>query len=153
VIIDTVLILHHTGKVGKSPRGGSALFNGADTGVLMERKGDSVTATCTRQKNAALFPPITLRLVPVADSCVLEPGEQTEKATPKLLRLPTPAGPQVAALVKTVNRAQAPINRPELARRVGVTVNTLKPLLARAIEAGGVVRVGRGFYGPVRMVA
>lgn len=76
-----VLLLHHVGKHSDSERGSSSLGANADTMIEAVRKGDDVTLKCRKQREAPHFKPITLRLAPFADSCVLEHAEQDITST------------------------------------------------------------------------
>src|SRR5206468_9674742 len=80
VIGCTVLVVHHTGKNVGIERGSSALRAAADTMLAVAKDGDAITLRCEKQKNAAPFEDISLRLVPVdlgdsESSCILELGE------------------------------------------------------------------------------
>lgn len=57
----TVLIVHHTGKTGKSPRGSSALEGGVEAQIRMTRHRDVVTVTCDKQKEDDEFASFRLR--------------------------------------------------------------------------------------------
>ena len=76
VIGCTVLVVHHTGKNVGIERGSSALRAAADTMLAVAKDGDAITLRCEKQKNAAPFEDVSVRLVPVdlgdgETSCVL----------------------------------------------------------------------------------
>jgi len=70
----TVLGLHHTGKDKVTNRGSSVLESGMDTAYRVE--GDPLLISLTREKrkDGPREDRLQLRLLPVADSCVLEAG-------------------------------------------------------------------------------
>lgn len=73
----TVVLVHHSGKDGRVERGSSALQGAVHTQIKLTKAGEKVTMTCEKQKFAAPFEPITMKLteVPLPDvggsSCVL----------------------------------------------------------------------------------
>ena len=73
-----VLLTHHTNKDQRYERGSSALRGGVDTMLSMDNVDDTIRLSCTKQKNAAEFDPISLKLVPTEDgnSCVLREASQ-----------------------------------------------------------------------------
>lgn len=80
-----VLAVHHSGKdLAQGGRGSSALRGAVDTEI--EVTGDeTVTVKVKKQKDGAEAPPIQLRRVPAAESCVLTPAAKvapTETLTP-----------------------------------------------------------------------
>ena len=69
-----VLVIHHMGRNGEHMRGSTAL-EGAATTILQVTKDDTeITITCEKQKDAAEFDDIHLKLVPFGDSVVLLPS-------------------------------------------------------------------------------
>ena len=79
----TVLMVHHTGKDrGRGERGSSVLRGAADTMIRNTRnkQDDSMLLKCSKQKDAVEFEDITLRLLPVGDSCIISPGYTMEQA-------------------------------------------------------------------------
>jgi AAA domain len=75
----TVLVLHHTARHHDAERGSTALRGAADTMLAVTKDGDSVTIACAKQKDAADFDEIKLRMVLVGDSCVLELAPETSQ--------------------------------------------------------------------------
>jgi hypothetical protein len=74
----TVVIIHHTGKdAQKGGRGSNSLLCGVDTEILCERDGKEmeITVSCTKQKDAPEFHPLTLEAVQVANSLALKPSK------------------------------------------------------------------------------
>ena len=70
-----VLLVHHTTKKGDSERGSSALRGAPETMISVESDSGIMTVACEKQKDAAPFEPIRLRLHPVSGSCVIEPAQ------------------------------------------------------------------------------
>jgi RecA-family ATPase len=80
----TVLLVHHTPKIGGSMRGHSSLEGAVDTAIEVTQNEGVVKIRCTKQKDAAKFEPIYLHIVPVPNtaSVVLRdaPDERDELA-------------------------------------------------------------------------
>lgn len=76
----TVLFLHHTTKAGIVERGSTGLRGSCDTMLFLSNKGNQRTLRVTKQRDADEAPPITLKLVPVGASAVLEPTEPVASA-------------------------------------------------------------------------
>lgn len=74
-----VLVVHHTGKDGKSERGSSAFRGGFDTLISCEREGDGVVLTCIKQKDAQEPRPHTMQAIKVGKSIALSPTEVKEE--------------------------------------------------------------------------
>jgi hypothetical protein len=66
-----ILLVHHTRKDGDMERGSTSLRGAADMMLSLKREQARVTVICEKQKDAAHFPPFTLEIVSVEDSCVL----------------------------------------------------------------------------------
>jgi len=71
-----VLLVHHTTKKGDAERGSSALRGAPETMMSVDLDSGLLTLTCEKQKDAASFAPVRLRLRPVSGSgsCVVEPA-------------------------------------------------------------------------------
>jgi hypothetical protein len=80
----TVIFAHHTGKAGDIERGSSAIGAAMDTKIQIARDSErAIRVSCTKQKDAEPFAPMTFRLESFAlgrdssntpiTSCVLEP--------------------------------------------------------------------------------
>lgn len=68
----TVLLVHHTNAGGSRERGHSSMRGAADTMISVTPDGESIHLECSKQRNAAPFAPLTLKLVPVPEGgCVL----------------------------------------------------------------------------------
>jgi hypothetical protein len=69
----TVLVIHHTRLAGDRERGNTAFRGAADAMLSVEKDGNAITVSCTKQKDAEEFEPITLELTSVkdTDSCVV----------------------------------------------------------------------------------
>jgi hypothetical protein len=72
----TVLLAHHPTKDFRFERGSSALRGAVDTMLSMDISDDTIKLSCTKQKDSAEFAPISLKLVPTGDSCVLRLASQ-----------------------------------------------------------------------------
>ena len=62
-----VCLVHHTNKSGSSARGSGAFVAAVDTMLHLTAADDLLTLTCEKQKDAAPFDPIAIKLVPVPD--------------------------------------------------------------------------------------
>jgi hypothetical protein len=71
----TVVVVHHQGRNGDHMRGSSALDGAASTVIQVSKDDDQVTLKCLKQKDAAEFDDIRLRMVPTAQSVVLATAE------------------------------------------------------------------------------
>ena len=67
-----VLLVHHEARQGETLRGSTALEGAAHTLVRVTRDGTRVRVDCTKQKDAAPFDPLLLRLTAHGPSAVLE---------------------------------------------------------------------------------
>jgi hypothetical protein len=63
----TVVIVHHTNAGGTRERGHSAMRGAADFMISMTPVDDVVEVECSKQRNAAPFEKLTLKLVPAPD--------------------------------------------------------------------------------------
>ena len=71
-----VLVVHHQGRGGGDHMRGSSAMDGAATTVIkVSKEDDSVEVECTKQKDAAPFDPLRLRMVPTGESVVLAPAD------------------------------------------------------------------------------
>lgn len=70
-----VLLVHHTGKDGQLERGSSALRGAADAMFSLKEEDGILVLTTDKQKDAPEAEPVRLRLVPVGESCIIEPNE------------------------------------------------------------------------------
>lgn len=67
----TVLLVHHTRKDGLEVRGSSALLGAVDTAALVLRNGSGLTVKCTKQKDAAEFDDLRLRISPAGPGATI----------------------------------------------------------------------------------
>lgn len=67
----TVGLVHHTNAGGERERGSTALRGAADTMIQVQSSDGTITVSCEKQKDAAPFDPLTLSLIPVAESAVV----------------------------------------------------------------------------------
>ncbi len=75
----SVLLIHHRGKDSTRGLRGSTVINGAaDTIIRVDKKGDTVTLHCEKNKDGPEFQPIRLRLEPVK----IGPSESTAVLVP-----------------------------------------------------------------------
>lgn len=71
-----VLVVHHTGKSGTSERGSSALRGAADMMIELKNDDGLIRISCEKSKDSAGFETRHMRLVQMADSCVLMPSDK-----------------------------------------------------------------------------
>jgi AAA domain len=69
--LGVVLAVHHTGKDGKTFRGSSVFEAGADTVYLVTEDGGAITLDREKRKDGPTADQRTLRLEPMAESCVV----------------------------------------------------------------------------------
>jgi len=67
-----VLFVHHSRKDGEVERGSSALRGAADVMMQIKVEEDRRLLVCEKVKDAPPFPPSTIELVPLGDSCVVQ---------------------------------------------------------------------------------
>jgi len=72
-----VLVVHHTGKQGDSERGSSALRGAVDVMFKLTAEDGALTLENEKQRDVDLRAKQRLRLVPISDSCTIEPFEGT----------------------------------------------------------------------------
>jgi hypothetical protein len=89
-----VLLIHHTRRDGANERGSTALRGAADTMLAVTVADDVVTLACDKQRDAAPFDSLRLRLLEVGSSVVLvlsdassQPGRLTSRARVMLVAL------------------------------------------------------------------
>lgn len=70
-----VLAIHHTGRTGEHMRGAVAIDGAATTTVKVEKAEEIITLGCSKQKDAAEFEDINLRLVEYGSSAIVSPIE------------------------------------------------------------------------------
>ena len=75
-----VLLIHHTRKDGDLERGSSALRGAMDAMLWLKGDDDELTIVSEKEKDAAKFTPIQVRLEPVANSCVVTPGSEMSRS-------------------------------------------------------------------------
>lgn len=76
-----ILWLHHTRKDGASERGSGALRGACDTLLTLTAADDVLTLACEKQKDAAPFSPLSLRLVPEHGSLVPRLANEAPEST------------------------------------------------------------------------
>jgi len=79
-------IVHHTGWEGTRSRGSSNIPASLDTEMTLERDGDRVTITCTKQKDGPPFAPITLEafaIAPAESLCLKSMAQGTSRLSEK----------------------------------------------------------------------
>jgi hypothetical protein len=76
-----VLVVHHQGRSGDHMRGSTALEGAADTVLQVVRDEREITLKNPKQKNAAEFDDITLRMVPMLESVVLQLSDGATSVT------------------------------------------------------------------------
>ncbi|HEY0876689.1 MAG TPA: AAA family ATPase [Vicinamibacterales bacterium] len=83
----TVILVHHTNAGGSRERGHTAMRGAADFMIAMTPVDDVIHVECSKQRNAAPFERLTLRLTPMpdGDGCILRRADdviQGETLTP-----------------------------------------------------------------------
>ena len=68
----SVLVVHHSGKDGKTERGGVGIRANSDCVLAFKPYQGNLVLFCDKQKNAPEFKPIAMGLKPAASSAVLE---------------------------------------------------------------------------------
>lgn len=68
-----VLVVHHTGRGGDHMRGSIAVDGAATTTIKVTKSDDLIDIDCSKQKDAAPFDPIKLRLISYGSSAILSP--------------------------------------------------------------------------------
>lgn len=79
----SVLLVHHTGKDGKTERGSTALRGAADTMISISKAKKTITVACAKAKDASEFLTYRLKLTEVkledgGKSCAVEPTEMDD---------------------------------------------------------------------------
>ena len=87
-----VLILHHMNAGNERERGNTALRGACDTMIFVKAEGDLLSLTCEKQKDAPPFAKLSLRLLPVGDSCAVVGArdgshQRTSELTPRQLEV------------------------------------------------------------------
>ncbi|AEK08205.1 DNA helicase [Mycobacterium phage Baka] len=135
-----VLGIHHTGKDEKTLRGSSAYEGGVDTVYFVER-GNGITLTCKKQKDAPEGDRHTLRLQPIdgTDSCVIHSFagpdvEEDAEALDKLRRIMSQMFPNGVSNseLRTVALEQ------------GMTQSSLARARAELMRQGWLINTGNG---------
>lgn len=70
-----VVVIHHQGRSGEHMRGSTALEGAATTILRVTKDEDLVTVECAKQKDAAPFEPIYLRLIAHEMSAIVTPTD------------------------------------------------------------------------------
>lgn len=83
----TVILVHHTNAGGSRERGHTAMRGAADFMIAMTPVDDVIHVECSKQRNAAPFERLTLRLTPMpdGDGCILRRADdvlQGDELTP-----------------------------------------------------------------------
>jgi hypothetical protein len=99
-----VLLVHHTRRDGANERGSTALRGAADTMLAVTVADDIVTLACDKQRDAAPFDSLRLRLLEVGSSVVLVPSD----ASPQPGRLTSRARVMLVALVELCDAYKPP---------------------------------------------
>lgn len=102
----TILLIHHAGKAGGSPRGSNALESGCDTVIAVERvrEGDAIALKCQKQKAARAFPTVVFRFETVT---LDDPDPDAEE--PISCLVPVVEGAIVSSSTVRLNPAQRQI--------------------------------------------
>jgi predicted transcriptional regulator len=132
----TVLVVHHTGRKGESPRGHSALDGAVDTQLLLSGSHASLTLKCEKQKDSEEFQSLALRLVALPDeSCVITGGEP---------RAPGEPGPKHQAILRTLAASFADEGAPSERLRIvaGLAKRPFYDAMPELVAAGLVEKRG-----------
>ena len=102
----TVLLVHHLGK-GGTVRGSSALLGGVDQLIRLERDGERLELYDEKRKDGRELTPISLRLKPFHDSCVIEAhrGDASDSSVHRLVAAWNSAFSAIGSCTKTEFRA------------------------------------------------
>ena len=156
-----VLLLHHPGKKGKDERGHGSLRGAVDASFRIIEQGHlsapkPVTLECDKQKDAAILPPIKLRLEPFGggESCVMVTREtaaerdrktEDEDVSP-LQDKQQSALDAIKAMTKQPGQGNV-IRLKEWRKRTGIAERTFRRIVDDLIERGLVRRLRKGIYG------
>jgi hypothetical protein len=99
-----VLVIHHTRRDGANERGSTALRGAADTMLAVTVADDVITLACDKQRDAAPFDSLRLRLLEVGSSVVLVPSD----ASPQPGRLTSKARMMLVTLVELCDADKPP---------------------------------------------
>ncbi len=121
----TLLVVHHTRLDGERERGNTAFRGAADTMLAVEatqshqgrqsrqasNTGKGLRLSCTKQKDAEEFSPISFRLevVPDCDSCIVIPGRRPT-VTEKQAKSPAPLSPNAFTAYGTLLAATSSLS-------------------------------------------
>jgi hypothetical protein len=76
-----VVLIHHSTKEGSSARGSGSLKGNVDVEIEVKKDGSDMVLFSRKQKDAADFAPISLHLVVVDESCVLQLVSQSRETS------------------------------------------------------------------------
>jgi hypothetical protein len=135
----TVLIVHHTGKVGQVERGNSALRAAVDTMIAVTAEDTVIKMQCDKQKDAEEFTTIYATRVPLGDSCIIAPMSMSPdgKITGMTRRVLEELGdtfPDTGATPK------------EMISATNINERTVRRSLHTLVECGLAHRTGKGNY-------
>ena len=135
----TVLIVHHTGKVGQVERGNSALRAAVDTMIGVTAEDTVIKMQCEKQKDAEEFTTIYATRVPLGESCIIAPMSMSPdgKITGMTRRVLEELGdtfPDTGATPK------------EMIGATNITERTVRRSLHTLVECGLAHRTGKGNY-------
>lgn len=127
----TVLLVHHHGKAG-TLRGSSALHGGVDLLMSLNRDGTHLELTDEKRKDGPEMDPISLELTEVADSLVIQSGDNSTTRSNQLVDEMHSLG------------SLPPLSMAQLIKAVDLPESVTYKALSRAIADGTVIDVGNG---------
>lgn len=141
-----VLLVHHIGKSGSSPRGSSVLPGACEQMIELTKEDDSIRIRLSKNKDedggqAFYLRPVEVR-TPLGMSIVLIPED-------KVIKTEADALSQAQRMILTT--LEKPINQEgaqssDIEEQTGLTRPTIASALNRLLERGFAEKVGRGIY-------
>ena len=136
-----MLLIHHTIHDGGRERGSSSLRGGLDTLISLQLSRGRLRLTCGKQKDGSPFDPVSIRLVPMVGSCVVEVVRgEPEKPGSAI------AGNELSILISlnSLSLGGARVSIPALLKSSGVAESSFYRSLNKLHVTGYVVWSGRG---------
>ncbi len=136
-----VLLIHHAGRKGSTPRGHSVLDGATDTMMFCDKKGGagSFALKCTKQKDAEFFEDIFLELEKAsAGSCIVVPSQSA-------VAKPSRSQTALDALQRLGGRATHRDWQTEWQRGSGQNPSNFSKAKKELLTSGAVVADGKDF--------
>lgn len=128
----TVLAVHHTNLGGFRERGNTSLRGAADTMLRLDREGEGLTITCTKQKDAEHFDEMRQRFVSVAGTesgCLVPEVDPAIERQRKVLEILKENGPLTFELWA------------HAVGSTGIPESTFKRILVSLRQSGAITKV------------